>query len=366
MIPFVVRLKAQRTSLWARLLKTDWVGASLFISSTCSFLIGITWGGTQYTWNSWQTVVPIILGIVGIAATLCWERYGASQPFLRMWLFRDHAALAAYACAILQGLMVRLIPLPYCSLTSLQLVPSLHTICAHASDAAPQMFSHLYYLPMYLQSVYGYGPTLSGVGLVPIIGGLIPTSIIVGGLMTKFGSYRWAIWSGWATIIVSTALLIILSQSTPTYGWVLLFFTIGPSHGLVITSLNFALQAIAQERDSAYAAAMYTFMRTFGMCLGVAIGGVVVQNRLLVHLIARSLDEHVAKEAEAFIVVMGSMPGGPTLSAYRAAYAEAFRNLFEVLSGVAVLGGVASAFIKHASMDRALDSEHVFNVQEKN
>jgi MFS family permease len=245
-------------------------------------------------------------------------------------------------------------------------VPSpLHTIREHTFDLVLQMFTFLYYLPMYLQSVQGYGPTLSGVGLVPIIGGLMPTSVIVGGLMTKLGTYRWAIWSGWASIIVSTALLIILSDSTPTYGWVLLFLVIGPSHGLVLTSLNFALQALAQERDSAYAAAMYTFMRTFGMCLGVAIGGVVVQNRLLVHLAARSLDEHVAKEAEAFIVVMNAMEDGPLLSGYRGAYAEAFRNLFEVLLGIAVLAGVVSAFIKHASMDRALDSEHIFDEEEE-
>ncbi|KAL5392877.1 hypothetical protein DPSP01_000572 [Paraphaeosphaeria sporulosa] len=332
MVPFVVRLRAQRASLQDRLMKTDWLGAFLFISSTCSFLIGITWGGTQYPWNSWRTIVPIVLGVAGIVATLCWERHGAPQPFLRLWLFKDHAATAAYACSVLQGLL---------------------------------MFAHLYYLPMYLQSAQAYGPMLSGVGLVPIIGGLIPTSVIVGGVMTRLGRYRWAIWSGWATIIVSTGLLIILSSSTPTYGWILLFLTIGPSHGLVLTSLNFALQALATERDGAYAAAMYTFMRTFGMCLGVAFGGTVFQNRMLVHLAAKGLDQRVAKDAEAFILVLNSMPDSAETASYRVAYAEAFRNLFEVLLGVAVLAGVASAFVKHASMDRVLDSEHVFKEQEE-
>ena len=227
------------------------------------------------------------------------------------------------------------------------------------------MFSHLYYLPIYLQSAQSYGPLLSGVGLVPIIGGLIPTAVIVGSLITKHGSYRWAIWSGWATIIISTGLLIILSDSTPTYGWILIFLTIGPSHGLVLTSLNFALQALAAERDGAYAAAMYTFMRTFGMCLGVAIGGTVFQNRLLAHLGARGLDEHVAKDAEAFILVMNAKPGEMGMDAYRGAYVEAFRNLFQVLLGIAVLAGLLSVFVKHASMDRALDSEHVLDEQEK-
>lgn len=91
----------------------------------------------------------------------------------------------------------------------------------------------------------------------------------------------------------------------------------------------------------------------------------MVQNRLLVHLAARGLDEGVAREAEAFILVMNDRLDGSVLDSYRDAYAEAFRNLFEVLLGIAVLAGATSAFIKHASMDRALDSEHVFTQQEK-
>lgn len=106
MIPFVVRLKAKRASFLERIYMTDWIGAGLFISSTCSFLIGITWGGTQFPWSSWRTIVPIVLGAAGVAATLCWERFGASQPFLRVWLFKEHAAIAAYACAVIQGLLV--------------------------------------------------------------------------------------------------------------------------------------------------------------------------------------------------------------------------------------------------------------------
>lgn len=106
MIPFVVRLRGKRASLQERLTNTDWLGAFLFISSTCSFLVGITSGGTVYPWGSYRTVVPIVLGVAGIVATLCWERFGATHPFLRVWLFKNHAAMAAYICAVLQGLMV--------------------------------------------------------------------------------------------------------------------------------------------------------------------------------------------------------------------------------------------------------------------
>lgn len=83
--------------------------------------------------------------------------------------------------------------------------------------------------------------------------------------------------------------------------------------------------------------------------------GTVFQNRLLAHLAAKGLDEKVAKDAEGFILVLNSMSASAETASYRVAYARAFRNLFEVLLGIAVLGGLVSVFIKHASMDRVLD-----------
>ena len=105
-VPVVLRLHVERATVKERLLYVDWIGGFLFISGTCSFLIGITWGGVQYPWSSWRTLLPIILGLAGIAATLIWERYGASRPFLRLELFNNYSALAAYTGAVLQGLMV--------------------------------------------------------------------------------------------------------------------------------------------------------------------------------------------------------------------------------------------------------------------
>ncbi len=112
-VPAVIRLHVERAPVKERLLYVDWIGGFFFISSTCSFLIGITWGGVQYSWSSWRTLVPIILGLAGVAATLIWERYGASRPFLRLELFNSYSAWAAYTSAVLQGLLVRRpFPLP--------------------------------------------------------------------------------------------------------------------------------------------------------------------------------------------------------------------------------------------------------------
>ena len=105
-VPLVMRLHATRPSLKERLLYADWVGGALFIASTCSFLIGVTWGGSKYPWSSWRTLVPIIVGLAGVAATISWERYVASRPFLRLELFNSISAVVAYTGAVLQGLLV--------------------------------------------------------------------------------------------------------------------------------------------------------------------------------------------------------------------------------------------------------------------
>ena len=59
-VPLVMKLRANRASVKERILYyVDWIGGFLFVSSTCSFLIGVTWGGSEYPWSSWRTVCSL-------------------------------------------------------------------------------------------------------------------------------------------------------------------------------------------------------------------------------------------------------------------------------------------------------------------
>lgn len=332
-VPLVIRLHVKRAPLKERLMHVDWIGGLLFVSSTCSFLIGLTWGGAQYPWSSWRTLVPLIVGFGGIVATVMWERYGAPRPFLRLELFDSYSALAAYTGAALQGLL---------------------------------MFCELYYIPFYLESVKDFSPTITGVALMPLSVSLLPTSIIVGRLMTKFGRFRWAIWCGWAITIAGTGMLVLLDVHIRTYAWILIFVVVGLGHGLILMSLNFSIQAMSDSHNVAYAAAMYTFTRTFGMCIGVAIGGAVFQNQLKKHLVDQGLLTSVATDAEGFVVNLKALAKtSPQYQNYTLAYAKSFENVFEVLTALAGLAGLLSLLIKEFSMDKELDSEHVLRQGKK-
>ena len=226
------------------------------------------------------------------------------------------------------------------------------------------MFCELYYIPFYLESVKNYSPTITGVALIPITGSLLPTSVVVGRLMTRFGRYRWAIWLGWAMTIASTGLLILLDVDIRVYAWVLVFIALGLGHGLILMSLNFSIQAMADNPNVAYAAAMYTFTRTFGMCIGVAVGGAVFQNELKNQLGKLHLPTEVANDAESFIANLRAFPKTSVqYQSYILAYTNAFKLVFEVLTAIAGLAGILGLLIKEYSMDKELDSEHVLRLE---
>lgn len=110
MVPLFVKINNTNTnvkelSLYGRIKRIDWLGSFLFIGSVTSFLIGVSWGGIQYSWISTYTLTPILVGIVGILLSCVWETR-VKDPVLRGSLFCNASAIAAYYCAFAQGFLV--------------------------------------------------------------------------------------------------------------------------------------------------------------------------------------------------------------------------------------------------------------------
>lgn len=224
-----------------------------------------------------------------------------------------------------------------------------------------QMFCLLYYVPFYLESVKDFSPTITGLALMPCTGALILVSVIVGRLITRFGRYQWAIWLGWAITITGNGLYILLDVDIRVYALELAFVVVGIGHGLILISLTCSVQAMADSRNVAYAVAMFAFVRTFGMCIGVAIGGAIFQNELEKHLVDLHLPAGVSDDAENFVSTrLKALPkDSAEYHAYTMAYADSFKVLFGILTGIAGLTGILSLLIKEYTMDKDLDSEHV-------
>jgi hypothetical protein len=80
------------------------------------------------------------------------------------------------------------------------------------------MFGALTFLPIFLQVVHGISPTLSGVHLLPMMAGLLVTSILSGRLITRTGHYKLYPILGTAVMIVGLFLLSRMTEHTLTLG----------------------------------------------------------------------------------------------------------------------------------------------------
>ncbi|KIV87194.1 hypothetical protein PV11_02756 [Exophiala sideris] len=323
-VPIFVRLRPHESTWTEMFNRVDWLGGIFFISSATAFLIAISWGGTQEPWSSFRTIVPLVLGSAGLIATILWERYGATEAFLRHSLFHTPSAFAVYAGAFCQGLL---------------------------------LYGQLYYIPFFFESVKLDSPVRTGVSLLAVTLTLVPTAVVCGGLITRIGTYRWAVWAGWVILTLATGLTIIWDAHTSTAVWVVVLVLLGLGHGLLLNSLNCASQAISLPGDEGAAFAMYAFLRSFGMAIGVGIGGSIFQNVMSVKLEDLNLPTSIARNAEAYITVLKA-GNQPDLAAVINAYTYGFHGVFAFLCGLGGLALVMCCFVGHFAIDKDLDTEH--------
>ncbi|KAI1653504.1 MFS general substrate transporter [Daldinia decipiens] len=328
-VPYLLTLRPKRATFQEKMERIDWLGGFIFTCSATAFLIAISWGGTQYAWNSAATLVPLILGIAGLIGTAFYVGFIAKYPFIPNDLFCDVSSIVAYIAACLQGIL---------------------------------LYGTLYYCPLYFMSVKEYTPIDAGVATLPNLLLFAVSGIVTGRLVTRFNNFRWAIWFGWFFSCVATAMYTAwrIDDSKPV--WVISFMIGGMSHGAILNAQNFATQAICKPGDEGAAAAMYIFARQFGMALGVGIGATTFQNVMKLNLRWGGLPTYIADYAEAYIPTLHSLPHGPTRDAIYDSYKAGFQAVVATWLGISVLVlFLTLVFIKHADMNRKLDSDHIID-----
>jgi fucose permease len=132
-------------------------------------------------------------------------------------------------------------------------------------------FIGMYYFPLYLMSVLGSSATQAGIDQLPCMATVLPGSIVVASLVTRLSCFRWAIWGGWAMLLLSSGLFQLFGVDTKTAVWATVIAIRGIGIGMVLTGVNVGVQAISKTEDAAMSASMYGFFRSLGMPLGVAV-----------------------------------------------------------------------------------------------
>ncbi|KAK5088025.1 hypothetical protein LTS08_004913 [Lithohypha guttulata] len=327
MVPLFIRLKLAPDSLIRKLKRVDWIGSVIFVGSACSFLIPVTWGGVMYDWSSWKTLVPLIVGAVGMLAFAAYERFVPAEPLLMSSLFANRTINLGWVFATLHGVILWML---------------------------------LYYQPLYFEAVRGYKPIIAGVALFPATFTVAPLSIITGLIITKTGRYRWSIWSGWAVATLGLGLLVIWDINSSIPEWLFTELVSGIGLGILFPSLLYQIQAAAKPEDVSFAAALFSFFRAFGQAIGVAIGGAIFQNEMQKNLLKtpRFADQAaaLAKDAAALVQIIHNASADDQV-VLKTAYTDSLRTIYIVLCALSGICLIASLFIQKYDINIGLETE---------
>ncbi|KAJ5674185.1 Efflux pump [Penicillium macrosclerotiorum] len=339
LVMIIVFLNLNRVpgSLGSKLARFDWTGVSLLTVSATSLLLAVSWGNVMYPWSSWKTIVPLVLGILGLIGFVWYEAEIPLDPIVRIAVFNQRTALVSYLGTCIHGIV---------------------------------LWCLLYYLPLYYECVKGYSAIISGVSVFPETFTVAPASIVVGVLITKLGRFRWAIWGGWTLSTLGMGLLYLLDPRTSIPVWIFLNLVPGVGLGMLFNSLGYATQAGAQEKDSACAASMYTFARSFGQGIGVAVGGAIFDAQFAIKLrtypALASEAAQLSREASALVEIVKAMnPDSPRRAMIIEAYADSLRVVWATMAGLAFVGLVTSTLTQKLDVNRTHESEQWLQKGEK-
>jgi EmrB/QacA subfamily drug resistance transporter len=298
----------------------DFLGATLIAAFATCVVLATSWGGTTYPWGS-PVIIALFAGsVVLVAAWWLSARY-AAEPVLPLRLFRNPVFSVSAAIALAAGFA---------------------------------MFGSISYLPLFLQVVHGISATLSGVYLLPMVGGLLITSIGSGQLISRTGRYKVFPIVGTAVLCVALFLLSRLDEHTSTALTSVDFLVLGFALGLIIQVLVIAVQNSADYTDLGTATSAATFFRSIGGAFGVSVFGAIFSNRLASELVSAlrgvSLPPglHVASAA-ADPSLLKKLPVA-IRTAVEHAYSLALHPVFIYAIPVALVAFVLSWFLKEVPL----------------
>jgi EmrB/QacA subfamily drug resistance transporter len=295
--------------------KIDWAGTALLsVGVTCVILL-TSWAGSEYAWGS-STIIGLGLIALVTLCVFCWVETKAAEPIIPLWLFKNRTFTATSAVGFVIGF---------------------------------SMFGAIIYLPLYLQIVHGASPTLSGLELLPMIGGMLLTFIVSGRLVTRTGRYKVFPILGTGVLAVGLLLLTRLGPHT-SYGEVSVFmFITGLGIGLVMQVLVVAVQNAVPHSALGVATATSTFFRTIGGAFGVAVLGAVFANRLIselkLHATAAELKLVSGSNLTANPAQIAHLPQGQRTFVI-SAFSHSVESAFLVAVPVVIVGFALSWLIK--------------------
>ncbi|KZO94654.1 MFS multidrug transporter [Calocera viscosa TUFC12733] len=326
MVGWFLRLKRPGGSWRRKLRRVNWIGNAIVMGSATLAILALTQGGIDHPWASYQIIVPLVIGLVGIGVFLLYEAFFVvGEPMVPLSILLNRTVLSGYAGAFVHGLVSILL---------------------------------LYYLPVFFQSAMLATPLRSSVQSLPTAFTIAPWAIITGVSVSLTNHYVGQNIAAWAVSIAGFVLLSTLTKDATTAQWVGYQVVASSGMGVLWSSTEFPVLAPLSVGQNAQALSFFAFIHSAANTFGITIGGAVLQNELRRRLPAAfaELFPQGVDIAYAAIPHIASLPQ-PLQDEVRDAFAASLSTLWKVTAGLCGLGLLTTFGMRQIKLNEHVDEQ---------
>ena len=305
----------------------DYLGSVVFAAALVPILIGLT-NKRTLEWND-PWVGGLILVGMAFSALFVWVESRASEPILPLSLFRNRSISVSLIAVFL---------------------------------ASFGFFGAIIFIPLWFQTVLGSSATQSGYQILPLLAGLIISSVVSGQVISRTGRYRWLIVVAMALVAAGLALMTQLRGDTSLSEMWLWMVVAGMGIGPSLAAFTIVVQNAAPFAQLGAATGALTFFRQVGGTVGLAIGGTLFATALTSELppelaaagVPREIATRFASSAagsdfssvgDLAAQILASVPEQfrPAVEPFVPNIVNGFHNAFSIAIGGALWIGVVAA-----------------------
>ncbi|EPS39273.1 hypothetical protein H072_6934 [Dactylellina haptotyla CBS 200.50] len=242
-----LRIPAPKVALGEKLKNLDYVGMLTMPGATVCLLLALQWGGNTFPWSDGR-VIGCFVGSAALFAIFLVNVFKfAKDPLIPAYFFKNRTILAVAGAEFAFG---------------------------------ANLVGMMYYVPQFFQIVFGDNAIISGVGLIPMMVGLLFGNPIAAQVTSKKGLSKInAIWGG-LIMILMTGLVTRWNTHTSRAEAVVLLFFLGLGQGAVFSGLLLTAQVAVPPQEIGVATGLVIFAQTVGDIFGVAVFGTLYINKL--------------------------------------------------------------------------------------
>ena len=300
--------------------KIDYLGALLLVAGVTTTLLAVSIYGPQDGWTHSKTLSNLGAGILLTTLFLKWEAK-AVEPIIPLTLFKNHT----FTLTSILGAII-----------------------------GAGMFGAIVMLPLYMQVVKGYSATDAGLKLIPVMLGIVSTSILSGKLITKHGHYKRYPIMGTAIMFLGILAMVRLDIDTPYWELSIYAIMVGAGLGLSMQTIVIALQNAVEFKDMGVATSSNTFFRSLGSVFGTAAFGTILTNRLGHYLSGSGFDSSQVNQIQNNTAAIMALPPEGKIAAL-GAFVDSFQVVFLVAAPVIAVGFVVALFLRETPLRTSAD-----------